>query len=257
MKKTFMACALGLLAAVSCSTTSRVGTQAFDDGLYSRPVQVAQQAPSTEELDNLLAESHASQAYILSAGDTLVVPEGKKIRFSKDDTIITVWDTPAWAYDYSWSYRPWYMRDYYWGFYDSWYYRPWGYRYYSAYWDPWYWDPWYYDYWYWNPHYNYSYYGYYSPWYRYHYYDSWYWNRFYPGHYGGYFYPVYWGGATRLHRSQAAHLGHRVDNFSARAALPAAPCPAAAWRLPAAARSCGPPSRPGVPFPELPPAPRW
>ena len=157
MKKSILASGILLIAALSCSTTSRVGTQAFDDGLYSRPVQVAQQAPTSEELDNLLADSHASQAYILSAGDTLFVPEGKKIRFSKDDTIITVWDTPAWAYDYSWAYRPWYMRDYYsyWGFYSpwhysSWYYRPWSYSYWYNpwYYDAWYWDPWYYDAWY-------------------------------------------------------------------------------------------------------------
>ena len=121
MKQNLLASGILLLAALSCSTTSRVGTQAFDDGVYSRPVQVVVQAPTSEELDNLLADSHASQAYILSAGDTLFVPEGKKIRFSKDDTIITVWDTPAWAYSYSWAYRPWYMRDY-WGYYGPWHY---------------------------------------------------------------------------------------------------------------------------------------
>ena len=213
MKKTFLAYALGLLAAVSCSTTSRVSTLVFDDGLYSGPVkEVVPQAPTSEELDNLLADSHSSQAYILSAGDTLVVPEGKKIRFDNSETVVTIWDTPAWLYDYSWAYRPGYMRDFYygyWSFYDPWYYRPWRYGY-SA----WYWDPWYYDSWYYGPHFNYTFYGIYSPWYRYHYYDSWYWNRFYPGHYAGY----YWTGPIRPHRSHAAHMGHRVDNFSARGA---------------------------------------
>ena len=132
MKKTILAYALVLLAALSCSTTSRLQTQAFDDGIYTTPsVKPAQApAPTSEELDNLLADSKSSDAYILSAGDTLVVPAGKKLKFSNSDTIITVWDTPSWAWDYSWAYRPWYMAP--WDpfdpwYYDRWYFRPWTY----------------------------------------------------------------------------------------------------------------------------------
>ena len=226
MKKRLLAGTLVLLAALSCSTTSRLQSQAFDDGIYSRPSQVAQAvAPTNEELDNLLADSHSSEAYILSAGDTLVIPAGKNIRFNFNDNSVTVWDTPSWAWNYSWSYRPWYLRDYsyYWGYYnpwyyDSWYHRPWRYSSWYHY-GPWYYDSW--SYWYDDPVY-YSYGPYYSPWYYhswyYHswYYDSWYWNRRYPGWYDGYYGGHYWGGPTRLHRSQAANLGHREGNFSAR-----------------------------------------
>ena len=228
MKKRFMAGTLMLLATLSCSTTSRLQSQAFDDGIYSRPSVVAQQAaPTHEELDNLLADSHSSEAYILSAGDTLVIPDGKNIRFSLKDNTITVWDTPSWAWNYSWSFRPWYMRDYYWSYYnpwyyDSWYYGSWG-RY--SFYDPWYWDPWYFDAWHWGPSYypysyyhHYGYYGWYRPWYSYYDYDYWYWHRNYPGYYAGYYYPYHWGGGARIHRSQAAHLGHREGNFSARGA---------------------------------------
>ena len=205
MKKTILAYALALLAALSCSTTSRLQTQAFDDGIYTTPsVKPAQApAPTSEELDNLLADSKSSDAYILSAGDTLVVPAGKKLKFSNSDTIITVWDTPSWAWDYSWAYRPWYMAP--WDPFDPWYYDRWYFR-------PWTYGPWHYDPWFWPP-FNYSYYGYYSPWYRYHYYDGWYWGRpWYHGHF------VYWGGGPVVHRSHAARLGHREGNFSARGA---------------------------------------
>ena len=144
MKTRLMAMGVFLLAALSCSTTGRLQTQVFDDGIYSRPAAVQDVAPSPEEMDNLLAETHASQAYILSAGDTLYVPEGKSIRFSKDNNIITIWDTPQWAYEYSWAYRPWYMWDYWWDsswYYGSWHYRPWySYSWYHA--GLWHWDPW-------------------------------------------------------------------------------------------------------------------
>ena len=124
MKKSFLAYAAAAFAALSCSSVSQLQTQVYDDGVYSRPVPVRETVLATTEteLDNLLAESKQSQAYIISSeGDTLVVPPGKSVLFNlQENSYLTVVDTPTWLYDYSWAYRPWYFRDYYyWG--SPWY----------------------------------------------------------------------------------------------------------------------------------------
>ena len=108
-------------------------------------------------MDNLLADTHDSPAYILSNGDTLVVPSGSKIRFTNQANVVILNTTPAWVYDYSWAYTPWYFRDfYYWHRPFHWYYDPWYYDF------AWYRDPWYYD-WYYRPYRYYGYYSYYAP----------------------------------------------------------------------------------------------
>ena len=106
MKKRFMAYALVAFATLSCATVGGLQTQSYDDGIYARPVAEQVPAVSQDQLDNLLADSRSSEAYILSGGDTLVVPAGKSIRLNKDNTIITVQDTPAWAWNYSFAYSP-------------------------------------------------------------------------------------------------------------------------------------------------------
>ena len=120
MKKRFMAYALVAFATLSCATVGGLQTQSYDDGIYARPVAEQVPAVSQDQLDNLLADSRSSEAYILSGGDTLVVPAGKSIRFNKENTIITVEDTPSWAWNYSFAYSPWYFRDYY--YYSPWYF---------------------------------------------------------------------------------------------------------------------------------------
>ena len=126
MKKRFPVYAAAVFAALSCSSMSQLQTQVYDDGVYSRPAPVkAAQAVTDEEVDNLLADSHASQAYIIGA-DTLIVPAGTPVRINTQDfSVIDV--TPGWAYDYSWRYSPW--------TYDDWrlrhVYSPW---YYNSYW---------------------------------------------------------------------------------------------------------------------------
>ena len=134
MKKHLAPYLLGLVAAVSCGTSAQfaAGTQQFEDGIYADPRSEAPVATvSQEEMDALVKESIESEVYVLSSGDTIVVPQGKtaKLRFDGNLTDITVVD----SWDYSW-YRPWYLN----GYYGPWYYSSW------AHWDPWYWDPWYY-----------------------------------------------------------------------------------------------------------------
>ena len=138
MKKRFMAYAAAILAALSCSSAGRLQTQSYDDGIYTRPAVPAPVYASNDEVDNLLADTQQSPAYILSNGDTLVVPAGTKLKFSSESSIFVVDNTPAWVYDYSWRYYdPRYYDYYYW-------HRPWHYYGYS----PWYYNSWYYDPWY-------------------------------------------------------------------------------------------------------------
>ena len=187
MKKSFPVLAAAAFAALSCSSMSQLQTQVYDDGVYTRPSVEVAQTVTDAELDNLLADTQQSPAYVLSEGDTLVVPAGKQVRFSTTNTLVTVVDTPSWIYDYSWAYRPWYLRDYYYTWHSPWYHS-----YYSWTWDPWYYsswyyDPWYYDSWYYRPWHHYGYYGYYSPWYYsswygpydFYWHDSWYWGHRY------------------------------------------------------------------------------
>ena len=116
MKKHLAPYLLGLLAAVSCGTSAQfaAGTQQFEDGIYADPRSEAPVAAvSQEEMDALVKESVESEVYVLSAsGDTVVVPEGKiaKLRFNTEGTDIAVFDNYGW--DYSWAYRPWYLRGY-------------------------------------------------------------------------------------------------------------------------------------------------
>ncbi|MBR6864657.1 MAG: hypothetical protein IKM75_07340, partial [Bacteroidales bacterium] len=235
MKKHLAPYLLGLLAAVSCGTSARyaAGTQQFEDGIYADPrAEAPVAAVSQEEMDALVKESIESEVYVLSAsGDTVVVPEGKvaKLRFNTDGTDIAVFDNYGW--DYSWSYRPWYLYGYgfhspwyysswsYWDpwYWDPWYYRPWRhYGYYSPwawhdpwYYSSWYYDPWYYDPWYWGP----SYYGYYG----YGYYPGWYGYHGYYGHYyGGYYGVGGWSGRWIQRNSHAFQVGHRDGSRSTR-----------------------------------------
>ena len=228
MKKHLAPYLLGLLAAVSCGTSARfaAGTQQFEDGIYADPRSEAPVAAvSQEEMDALVKESIESEVYVLSAtGDTVVVPQGKtaKLRFNGDVTDITVVDNYGW--DYSWSYRPWYLDPYYsmspyfgpW-YYSSWYYRPWRYRHYGFY-DPWYWDPWMYSSWYYSPWYYgdpwyYSYYGWYDPWY----WGPSYYGYYYGGYYGSHYYGVGgWGGRYLQRNSHAHQVGHRDASRSTR-----------------------------------------
>ena len=181
MKKSFLAYAVAVFAALGCSSTSQLQTKVYDDGVYTRPA-VAPATPTitaaTEsELDNLLAESKQSQAYIVNSnGDTLVVPASKPQRLTTETTTLVVvnpvWLNDPWYYGYSW-YRPWY-----WDPWDPWY-HPW-------YWDrpfyyrSWAWDPWYRPYWY-GPYYHWD------PWYRHRWYT--YGPGFYYGPAGGVVWP--------------------------------------------------------------------
>ena len=135
MKKHLAPYLLGLVAAVSCGTSAQfAASQQFEDGIYADPRSEAPVAAvSQEEMDALVKESIESEVYVLSSeGDTLVIPEGKtaQLRFNGDIADVTVVTNYGW--DYSWSYRPWYLHGYY---------TPWHYSW--AYWDPWYWNSWY------------------------------------------------------------------------------------------------------------------
>ena len=188
MKKHILSYAFAAFAALSCSSMASLQTQVYDDGLYTRPAVAAAPAEAVpvpgEEVDNLLAMSKQSPAYILSEGDTLVVPAGSEVRFRNNSAVLAIVDTtlPSWTWDYSWYYGPRWAWDPW--YYDSWYYRPWHLRpwhYYGYHWSwsPWYygpswaWDPWYYDPWYYDSwHFRHHYYGYYG--YGYHGYSHWY-----------------------------------------------------------------------------------
>ncbi len=93
MKKRFLAYAAAAFVALGCSSTSQLRTQVYDDGVYSRPttVTVKEVAVTDAEMDNLLAESKGSQAYIINnQGDTLVVPAGKKVLFNPGTELVVV-----------------------------------------------------------------------------------------------------------------------------------------------------------------------
>ena len=164
MKMRFLAYFAAGLAALSCGSLGQVQTQTFDDGLYYTKPAAAEVAVSDDAVDNLLADTKDSPAYIISQGDTIAIPSGGSVRLSTSNSVITVTETPSWAWNYTYPYTPWY-------------YSSWGYNYYG--WHPWaYWDSWYYPYrWhyysYWDPWY---YSSWYSPWYysSWHYYDYWY-----------------------------------------------------------------------------------
>ena len=205
MKKSFLACAVAVLAAWGCSSTSQLQTKVYDDGVYTRPAA----APATptitaateSELDNLLAESKQSHAYIVNSnGDTLVVPAAKPQRLTTETSTLVVVNGPLWLrdpfyYGDPW-YRPWYCdpwdpwyRPWYWG--GPFYYRSWV-------WDPWY--PWYRPYWY-GPHY------YWDSWYRHRWYS--YGPGFYYGPAGGY----YWSGRGRYNGPYAGGYSARGGSF--------------------------------------------
>ena len=102
MKKRFAALSLVALTFLSCSSLNQLQKQTFDDGLYASAA-VAQPA-STEvpagEIDNLLAESKSSPAYIVASGDTVKVAPGKSVIILDTDQL--TWGSP-------W-YSPWYYR---------------------------------------------------------------------------------------------------------------------------------------------------
>ena len=143
MKKQLTAYMIALMAATGCGSLAQLASapQAFDDGIYTKPqTQAALAATSQEEMDALVRETLSSEVYVLSAqGDTIVVPKGKSARLSSGPdggTDIAVFDTPDYWWNYSWSFRPWYLG----GWYSPWYTSSWAFR------DPWFWDPWYYGY---------------------------------------------------------------------------------------------------------------
>ena len=90
MKKLFLGYAAAALAAMSCSSMASLQTQVYDDGIYNRPsvAEVPAGNMYDEEVDVLLAQSKESPVYIVSEGDTLVVPAGKSVRFG--DSAITI-----------------------------------------------------------------------------------------------------------------------------------------------------------------------
>ena len=96
MKKHILSYAFAAFAALSCSSMASLQTQVYDDGLYTRPAVAAAPAEavpvSGEEVDNLLAMSKQSPAYILSEGDTLVVPAGSEVRFRNNSTVLEIVD---------------------------------------------------------------------------------------------------------------------------------------------------------------------
>ena len=209
MKKHLAPYLLGLIAAVSCGTSGQYAarTQQFEDGIYADPrTEAPVAAVSQEEMDALVKESIESEVYVLSSGDTIVVPKGKtaKLRFDGNLTDITVVD----SWDYSW-YRPWYLN----GYYGPWYYSSW------AYWDPWYWDPWYYRSWYgYRP---WRHYGFYDPWYYSSwYYDPWYYDPWYwgPSYYGYYGYPGWYGyhGYYGYYNYYGGYYGYGVGGWGER-----------------------------------------
>nr|MCR4569038.1 hypothetical protein [Bacteroidales bacterium] len=126
MKKRFLAYLAAGFAALSCGSLGTVQTVTYDDGLYYRPAPAKEVVVvETEPVDNILAETKSSPAYILSAGDTLVVNPGQTVRFSNNGRLLTVVETPSLTWNTIFTYSPW--------------------PYYHFAWDPWYWDRWYWD----------------------------------------------------------------------------------------------------------------
>ena len=81
MKKRFAALTLVALTFLSCSSLNQLQKQTFNDGLYATSA-VAQDSyveVPAGEIDNLLAESKASPAYIIANGDTLKVAPGNSV----------------------------------------------------------------------------------------------------------------------------------------------------------------------------------
>lgn len=118
MKKRFAALTLVALTFMSCSSLNQLQKQTFNDGLYvTAPVaqDAAVEVPAGE-IDNLLAESKSSPAYIVASGDTLRVNPGTSVVILDADRL--TWGSP-WYYN-SWYYSPWYSPWYY----SSWYYDP-------------------------------------------------------------------------------------------------------------------------------------
>ena len=141
MKKTILAYAAAGLVVMSCGSASQVQTMSFDDGLYyTAPAPTHQVTVEAEEMDNLLADTKQSPAYIISSGDTLVVPPGKNIVVTDKPVVTWNYTYDPWLYPYTWNYV-----------YYGWgpYYSPYWYRHYS-YWDPWYYSSWYYRPWYYD-----------------------------------------------------------------------------------------------------------
>ena len=131
MKKRFAALTLVALTFMSCSSLNQLQKQTFDDGLYATSSVVAQNARAeveAGEIDNLLAESKASPAYIIANGDTVQVAANSVVILNSNNLENITWGS-------SW-YTPWYYSPYYYSWSGPWYYNS---RFYN---------PWYYDYWY-------------------------------------------------------------------------------------------------------------
>ncbi|MBR6886124.1 MAG: hypothetical protein IKN13_01785, partial [Bacteroidales bacterium] len=106
MKKTVIAGILAAFTTLSCSSLTNLQNQTFDDGIYLTQARQAVQpasAVSSQELDNLLAESETALAG--APAEPIAAPA---------QTLVIKLEDPyyAWA-----GYRPWY--------YDSWYYDRW------------------------------------------------------------------------------------------------------------------------------------
>ena len=156
MKTNILTLSVLLLAVSACGTANQLASsgQRFEDGIYYTPSEDELITTSDQEVQNLVAETSASEIYrVRDLGDTVVISSENPV------TIVTAPDIDIWMgyTPYSWAYSSW----------NYWYYSPWRY-------DPWYYSSWYYSPWHYDP-------WYYSSWY----YDPWYYDRWY-----GYSYPV-------------------------------------------------------------------
>ena len=157
--RTILASVFSAAFALSCASSAQfVNAQRFDDGLYTAPASANQASVSDAELDNLLADSRSTQAYLADKQDSVsvapqVVPAPAQ-EIASTTTVVNV-VSPLWALDW---YSPWYYYDWYRPYYYYSWYRPyyWRHQYYSWY------DPWYYDSLYWHSSW------YYHPYYYHH-----------------------------------------------------------------------------------------
>ena len=104
MKKRFFAYIAAALAAISCASTAQVQTVSYDDGLYYTKPAAQAVTVESEDMDNLLAETKQAPSYIISSGDTLVVPPGKTIVLEIPRQNTYTWYNSPLAYDYYWGY---------------------------------------------------------------------------------------------------------------------------------------------------------
>lgn len=164
----------GIFMLASCATTAQMGSyMAFQDGIYSKPVNYYEQ-PAPQRI---LTEDDFRQM----AANRINIPDSCNVTinvYEQDNSYFDPWLG-------SYYYRPW--------GYTSWYYSPWHYN--SWYYDPWCYDPWYYDPWGYGFYGYYGYYGYHYHHHHYHDYDYWF------GHHGT---P---SGHVYTHRPGAASAG--------------------------------------------------